>query len=44
MGTLIRSYGGLARTVESDTLVVETTNFKEKGGNGPSRLFTATHG
>ena len=27
---------------EGDTLVVETTNFKEKGGNGPSRLFTAT--
>lgn len=27
---------------EGGTLVVETTNFKEKGGNGPSRLFTAT--
>ena len=39
VGTLIRSYMGDSRgRWEGDTLVVETTNFKEKGGNGPSRL------
>ena len=25
---------------EKDTLVVETTGFKEGGGSGPSRIFT----
>ena len=43
VGTPIRSYMGDSRGWwEGHTLVVETTNFKEKGGNGPSRLITAS--
>jgi hypothetical protein len=43
VGTPIRSYMGDSRgRWDGETLVVETTNFKEKGGNGPSRLFTAS--
>ena len=42
VGTAIGSYMGDSRgRWEGEALVVETTNFKEKGGNGPSHLFTS---
>ena len=42
VGAPIRSYMGDSRGhFEGSTLVVETTNFKENGGTGPSRLVTA---